>query len=84
MEDDSAPDSKTIAKDVVDEFLVDMRYQNMLKGLLSEVMDEKIIVVNNRLKNLKKDAKQLRKGATGIPVKYLISNRKVAVNAVII
>ena len=54
MEDDSAPDSKTIAKDVVEEFLVDMRYQNMLKGLLSEVMDEKLTVVNNRLDKLEK------------------------------
>ena len=54
MADDKAPDSKTIAKDVVEEFLVDVRYQNMLKGLLSEVMDEKLTVVNNRLDKLEK------------------------------
>ena len=51
---ENTPNSKDIAKDVVSEFLVDVRFQHMIKGLLSDVIDDKLTKVNERLDSLER------------------------------
>ena len=57
--DNEAASSKSIAQGVVEELLGDTRFQLMMKGILSDVMDEKLVLVKEKLSKLEKKCEAL-------------------------
>ena len=55
------PNSKSIAKDVVAEFLIDVRFQNMIKGMLSDVMEDKLAKINERLNRVERRCESIER-----------------------